>query len=389
MPEPAKPPLVAHLIHRLTVGGLENGLIHLINRMPAGRYRHAIVCLTVFNDFSRRIERPDVPVVALNKQGGAFDLPLYRRLSAALHQLQPAILHTRNFGALEMQVPAALARVPARIHGEHGRDVHDLHGSKMKYNLFRKALRPFVHHYTAVSRDLAEWLVSTIGIPRDCVTQIYNGVDVVRFQPRSGRDAAIFPPGFLPDDAFVIGNVGRMQTVKDQPTLVRAYLRLLETSPAARQRTRLVLVGAGPLSPACLELLRAGKAEHLAWLPGERADVPELMRAMDIFVLPSLAEGISNTVLEAMATGLPVVATHVGGTPELVDHGSTGFLVPPSDPAAMAQAILTYFDNPGAAACHGRAGRAKIEARFSWDSMVQGYMDVYDHVLHRRHWQPS
>jgi sugar transferase (PEP-CTERM/EpsH1 system associated) len=379
--EPGKPPLVLHLIYNLALGGLETGLVNLINLMPAERYRHAIACLTIADDFSRRLKRADVPVIPLERRSGKVDCRVYQRLWRVFAQLQPAILHTRNLPSLDAQLFATIARVPVRIHGEHGRDVHDLDGSKMKYNFFRKAMRPFIHHYTAVSRDLAEWLVSNIGIPRHRVTQIYNGVDTARFQPRRHRDGALFPQGFLPEGAFVIGTVGRMHAVKDQPTLVRAFLRLLKESPAARERARLVMVGDGPLVAPCRELLRAAGAEHLAWLPGKCSDVPELLRAMDLFVSASLAEGISNTILEAMATGLPVVATRVGGTPELVDDGETGLLVPPSNPTALAAPIRTYFEDRAAAARHGSAGRTKVQVRFSLDSMVAGYVEVYDGAL--------
>jgi glycosyltransferase involved in cell wall biosynthesis len=194
----------------------------------------------------------------------------------------------------------------------------------------------------------------------------------------------LFPPGFLPEGGFVIGHVGRMHAVKNQLDLVRAYIRLLDMSPTARERARLVVVGDGPLVAACLELLRAARTDHLAWFPGERADVAELMRVMDLFVLPSLTEGISNTILEAMASGLPVVATRVGGTPELVDDDHTGLLVPPSDTAALAAALMRYVEDPEAAARHGRASREKVQARFTWDSMVAGYMAVYDRLLQRQ-----
>src|SRR5690242_14112789 len=129
------PPLIAHIIYRLDVGGLENGLVRLINQAPADRYRHAIICLTESTDFSRRIRQPDVPVIQLQKRGGR-EISVYRRLWRALKGLGPTIVHTRNLGVLEAQIAAALAGVPVRIHGEHGRDMYDLDGSSVKYRLF-------------------------------------------------------------------------------------------------------------------------------------------------------------------------------------------------------------------------------------------------------------
>jgi glycosyltransferase involved in cell wall biosynthesis len=175
-----------------------------------------------------------------------------------------------------------------------------------------------------------------------------------------------------------------MQTVKDQLTLVRAFVHLIQTDPAAQERLRLVIIGDGPLRQESQKMLAAAGALALAWLPGERNDIPEIMRAMDLFVLPSIAEGISNTILEAMASGLPVVATNVGGNPELVDEERTGLLVPASDPVAMATAIQAYLRNPSKLVEHGPAGRKKVEKQFSIEAMVNGYLAVYDAVLKER-----
>jgi glycosyltransferase involved in cell wall biosynthesis len=174
-----------------------------------------------------------------------------------------------------------------------------------------------------------------------------------------------------------------MQGVKDQPSLVCAFLKALEAQPALRDRLRLALVGDGPLRAQCRAQLEAAGASDLAWLPGERSDVPELLRAFDCFVLPSLAEGISNTILEAMASGLPVIATDVGGNADLVGHGSTGLVVPAADAHALAAAITQLANAPEQARAFGRAGRARVEAQFSMPAMVAAYQNVYDGHLAR------
>lgn len=375
-----KAPLVVHVIHHFGVGGLENGVVNLINHMPEHRYRHAIVCLQGYSDFHRRIRRRDVEMVALDKQSGK-DLGLYLRLWRTLRRLKPDIVHTRNLSALEGQAVAALAGISARVHGEHGRDVFDLHGANRKYNLLRRGLRPLVGHYIAVSRDLENWLRQAVGARAERVAQIYNGVDSVRFHPRAGERPAIGPAGFADGAEVVIGSIGRMAAVKDFPTLVRAFLRLLESEPEARARLRLAIVGEGEAREQCLELLRQAGAADLAWLPGERSDTAELLRGMDVFVLPSLGEGTSNTILEAMASGLPVVATDVGGNPELVSEGMSGALVPPADADSLASALRGYIADPERRRLHGRAARAGVERRFSMEAMVNGYLEVYDRVL--------
>lgn len=379
----AQPPLVVHVINQLAIGGLESGVVNLINHMPPGRYRHAIVCLTDYTDFRDRLRDKDVPVLAMHKRDG-HDVGCYLRTWRALRSLRPAIIHTRNLPALEYAVVAAMAGVRGRIHGEHGRDMYDLDGSNRKYQLLRKVLRPFIHSFTAVSKDLSGWLIDTIGVHPDHVSQIYNGVNIERFHPRVDVRVLIGPDGFMKPEHVLIGTVGRMQTVKDQITLVRAFILLLEQTPQWRDVVRLIIIGDGPLRQESLTLLREAHADSLAWLPGERSDVPEIMRSMDLFILPSRAEGISNTILEAMASGLPVVATRVGGNPELVEEGVTGTLVPPIDHVALANAISSYVLRRHKMAEHGHAARILVETRFSMAAMVRGYMAAYDHVLEQR-----
>jgi sugar transferase (PEP-CTERM/EpsH1 system associated) len=375
----APAPLVVHLIHQLGVGGLENGLVNLINHMPPERYRHAIVCLKSATEFQRRITRPGVEIISLNKREGK-DWAHYLRLYHTLRRLRPQLVHTRNLGSIEGQLLAAVAGVKLRVHGEHGRDMADLHGNSRKYKLLRQLLRPLVGHFIAVSGDLERWLVERIGAAPARVTHIGNGVDSLQFHPRLGPAAAVGPPGFLCDNAFVVGSVGRMVDIKDHATLVQAFLRLLaaEPGPRAGTRLRLVIVGAGPCRAECLAALQLGGAGQLAWLPGARDDIAQLMRAMDLFVLPSLSEGSSNTILEAMASGLPVVATAVGGNVDLVQAGWTGALVPPRAPQLLAEAIARYYHAPELGPRHGLRGRRRILAEHSLPAMADAYLAVYD-----------
>ena len=375
-----KPPLIVHVVHQFDVGGLENGMVNLINRLPPERYRHAVVCLQGYSDYSRRIRNPEVEFYALDKKPGK-DLGVYRRLARLLRELRPDLVHTRNLSALEGQYVAAWCGVPARVHGEHGRDVFDLHGKNRKYNLLRKLARPLVHRYIALSRDLERWLIDTVGVRPDRIAQIYNGVDIERFHPRREARGAFGPPGFARGDEIVIGSVGRMAEVKDFPTLVRAFISVIEQYPELRNHLRLAIIGEGASRAVCQAMADQAGVGDSIWLPGARTDVPELMRGFDLFVLPSLGEGISNTILEAMACGLPVIATRVGGNPELVEEGRTGALVPAGDAVAMAQAMLAYSRAPDLAESHGRAGRAEVERRFSMEAMLRAYMEVYDSVI--------
>ncbi len=375
-------PLVAHVMFRFDTGGLENGVVNLINHMPRDAYRHAVIALTEITDFRKRIERDDVQFIALNKPPGhAFRI--FPQLYRLFRELRPAIVHSRNLAALEVAVPAWAAGVPVRIHGEHGRDITDLDGSNRKYQWVRRFYQPFVTRFIALSRDLEGYLVDKVGIVPARISQFYNGVDTQRFVPRADatRREAIDGCPFIDADLWLVGTVGRMQHVKDQLTLARAFIRVIALVPELRASLRLIMIGDGPLrGQAMEELSRAGCAD-LAWLPGERSDVPAILRGLDCFVLPSLAEGISNTILEAMACALPVIATDVGGNAELVEPGRTGELVPAADPDEMAQRLLYYAKDQDAARAAGRAGRQRVETLFSIESMVTRYQNLYDELL--------
>ncbi len=178
-------PLVAHVVYRFDTGGLENGLVNLINHMPRDAYRHVVIALTQVTDFRHRVKRDDVEFIALDKPPG-HAVKLYPRLAQLFRQLQPAVVHTRNLAALECALPAWWAGVPVRVHGEHGRDVEDMDGSSRKYQWLRRAYKPWVTHYVALSRDLAGYLSDRVHVPPDRLSQVYNGVDTQRFRPADG-----------------------------------------------------------------------------------------------------------------------------------------------------------------------------------------------------------
>jgi sugar transferase (PEP-CTERM/EpsH1 system associated) len=379
---PQSAPLIAHVIYHLAVGGLENGLANVINGIPEDRYRHAIICLTDYTDFRNRIRNPNVEVHVLHKRPGK-DLRLYGKLWRLFLRLKPDIVHTRNLATLEAQLPALLAGVPHRVHGEHGRDIDDLDGTSRKYQVLRRIFRPLIQRYIALSLDLERYLREQIGVPEQKITHICNGVDTEKFQPADAQAKTVLPGDFAGAGKVIIGTVGRMEAVKDQITLVHAFVRLARECPGGRDTLRLIMVGDGALRAPAQSILESAGLAEAAWLPGERDDVPDLLRAMDVFVLPSLAEGISNTILEAMASGLPIVATDVGGNHELVEQGKTGFLVPRADPAALAEAMRLYVDDPDLRRQHGRAARKRSEDEFSLVKMVRRYQDIYDGFLTR------
>lgn len=378
-----KPPLVAHIIDRLVVGGMENGLVNLINNTAPDRYRHAVVCLRYADQFRSRIRDENIRIYSLEKKAGK-DVAVYARLWRCLKQLRPTIVHTRNLPTVDTAPVAAAAGIRWRVHGEHGRDVIEAEGDNLKYNALRRVMSPMIQSYIAVSRDLAGWLHHSVGVDRRKIRQIYNGVDNEKFCPPSHGRLPLPCGDFSSPDTVVIGTVGRLEPIKDQMTFVRAFIELCRIAPDQAPSLRFVMIGEGSLLDGARQLLREAGLEKQAWLPGRRDDIAELLRAIDVFVLPSINEGISNTIIEAMATGLPVVATDVGGNGEIVVDDVTGRLVPAQNPQAMAAALRDYILSPALRKEHGHSGRTRVAENFSLHKMVEGYLAVYDELLSRR-----
>lgn len=370
------PPLIVHVIHHLFVGGMENTLVNLLNHLPHQQFRHAVVCIEDDSDFRQRIERDDVEVVCLHRSRvGAR--AVRRQIYSLCRRWRPAIVHSRNQSGLDALLPAWLARVPVRVHSEHGWDVDNLDGSKWKPALLRRLHRPLVDRYVTVSMDLARFLERRIGVESSRITQIYNGVDVLRFRPGGDAEAAGLPPGFDATGVVRIGTVGRIQPVKDQATLLRAVAVLVSRRPDLRAHVRLLVIGDGPLLATLRVLVEGLGLLDLAWLPGSSDRVPQLMRMLDLFVLPSLNEGVSNTILEAMASGVPVLATRVGGNPELVADGIAGALFEPGDVQGLAALLERYLIDPALRRDQSRAARELAEDRFSLVAMVTTYCELY------------
>jgi sugar transferase (PEP-CTERM/EpsH1 system associated) len=366
---------ICHVIFRLDYGGLENGLINLINKLPSEKYVHSIICLKYASDFKKRIQRDDVVVYELNKSDGK-DIQVYFKIWRLFRSLKPDIVHTRNLPTIDMLLPALLAGIKTLIHSEHGLDASELYGSHKKYNRLRWLSQFLVDTYICVSRDLVNWLTKQVNIPKDKVTLIYNGVDTEKFKPLK-PPSDILPTGFSHSDAFIIGTIGRLAQVKDQITLVKAFIKMLQQRPELRSKLRLVIAGEGQLRSEIESLLSSSGAEELAWLPGFYSNTADLLRCFDLFVLPSRREGISNTVLEAMASELPVVATDVGGNPEIIETGKTGLLVASENPDILANTLLKYVDNPALVSQHGLAGRQSVVKLFSLKNMVDSYDRLY------------
>jgi sugar transferase (PEP-CTERM/EpsH1 system associated) len=370
---------ILHVVDTLGIGGAELSVVKIVERTSED-FRHVVCCIRNAGAAAPALRAHGVSVIELQQPPGS-DWRLMLRIARVCRTVRPQIVHTRNWGSMEGIIAARLARVPVIVHAEHGFNADDVGGTNRTRNRVRWALAPFVDRVVAVSDHLRRWLVDTVGLPPTKVTVVRDGVDTRQFQPLSTRDRLRDLHGYSADE-FVIGCVARLDPVKNHLVLLEAT-RLLAARAA---NTRLMLVGDGPERPVLerrvAELGLAGKVTFL----GNRDNIADLLNTFDVFAIASLFEGTSNAIVEAMAAGLPVVATRVGGNPEVVHDGVTGQLVPVGAAAALAAAIEFYRVNDHTRRQHGLAGRRRAEQVYSVEQMVSGYLSVYESGLARHGW---
>jgi sugar transferase (PEP-CTERM/EpsH1 system associated) len=366
---------IAHVCGWLNYGGKENGLVNLVNGLDPEIFESHIFTYVRGGSLMPRIDPSRCRVVELgDKLGG--DYRLYFKLAREFRRYRIHIAHTHSWAtAMEGIIGAHLAKVPIIVHGEHG---------TMKTNTrlhvqIQRWLWRTTDQVLSVSSVLRENLHKKFNFPKERIRVVANGVDLSRFAfSRSGVDYKARLG--LPANALAIGAVGRVVPVKAYPVLLKACKLVFKEIPNAH----LLLVGDGPLLDTLVQFTQDNAMANRVHFLGARKDVPEILRGLDVYVLSSQSEGMSNTILEAMASGRPVIATAVGGNPELVVDGETGLLVPPNDPEAMAAAITKLLRESELRQQMGRAGRRCVEQHFSLDVMVRNYAKVYLEVFGRR-----
>lgn len=378
-----KPVHIVHLVYSFATGGLENGMVNIINRLPEENYKHTIVCLAGYdNDFFSRITRHNTEIIDLKKPAGNGIAWLFHCWKL-LRKLKPDICHSRNISALEGQLPAFLASVPYRIHGEHGWDVNDLGGCNKKYQLLRRFFKPFIHQYVALSKEAVTYLTDKVNVNPQIIHHICNGVDVDKFTPNKNRES--LPEGFANSDSLVFGTVGRLAKVKNQTLLVSAFLTLWQQQTQLQDKLKLVIIGDGILLSQLKDMVASAGAEHAVWFAGRRDNVAQLMQQLDVFVLPSLAEGISNTLLEAMASGLPYIATNVGGNADLVlPQHAHSHIVDVEDEAQLVHSMSQYVNAKAQLVEDSELVRTHCQKNFSLAVMVNNYHQLYQKKNNQR-----
>jgi len=358
---------VLYIITELNTGGAQVALWRLLARLDRLRFSSTVACL--YNGdkaVAQAIRALGVQVWDARMRHKA-DLAALWRIYRWIRHLRPTILHTSLFHAnLPGRILGRLAGVPVVICSERTMAME----SEWRYRLNRWTIG-LVDRVTVVSAQVRDFCTAHIGLPAGKLVLIPNGVELPP-APLASRQEVRAELG-LPLNAPVAGAVSRLDPVKGVCFLIQALARL--------DGVRLAIAGDGP-ERAALEALaeRLGVAGRVHWL-GQRGDVQRLLPAFDLFVQPSLHEGLPNTVLEAMAAGLPVVATGVGGTPEAVVDGVTGLLVGPGDPEMLARAISRLLDDPATRQAMGQAGRERVVQHFTVERMVAQIETLYEQLL--------
>jgi sugar transferase (PEP-CTERM/EpsH1 system associated) len=364
---------ILHVVDSLGKGGLENGLVNLIQRLGPGAFEHVVCAIRRLGSNVERL--PDgVRVVCLATEGKRTRVQV-PAMARVIQEFQPDIVHSRNWGAIEGVFAGRWAGSCALVHSEHGLASESDRSEPRRRTWLRRLAFGLADRVVAVSEQLRQHHARRTGFPERRIAVIHNGVDNQRFRPNLEARACMRHELGLSDSDFCIGAVGNLFPVKDHMTLLRA------ANEFGRRPSnwRLLVIGDGPELPRLEEFAAAQPAlgQRVSFLRSSDR-VPELLEALDAYVLSSVFEGISNSLLEAMATGIPVVATAVGGNPEVVVNGVSGLLFPAADAASLAGHLETLRAGPEMRARLGREAQRRVGEHFSLVSMVRQYAQLYE-----------
>jgi sugar transferase (PEP-CTERM/EpsH1 system associated) len=366
------PVRILHVMDSLANGGLENGVLNLITHLDTEQFEHSICTVRALGVNAERLPADRVRLLHLGKREGAhFQCAEIRRV---IRDSRPDVVHSRNWGTIEAVFAARLAGSCAVVHSEHGFEAGPTAREPWRRVVLRRVAFELADRVLCVSRQLGDYHARSTGFSARRVTVIHNGVDNRRFCPDLAARARVRQELGIGENEFCAGCVGNLAPVKDHRTLLEALGKLGD----AAKGWRIVVAGEGPERPK----LEAAARELSTWgtrisLPGTSSKVPELLNAFDVYVLPSLNEGISNSLLEAMATGLPVIASDAGGNPEVVEDGVSGLLFRAGYSDQLAEHLLRLCVREELREQLGAAARQRVRGQFSIEAMVQNYERLY------------
>ncbi|HEV3004226.1 MAG TPA: glycosyltransferase [Pirellulales bacterium] len=371
----SRPVRVVHVVLSLDLGGLERLVVDLVDQGRQQGQQPAVVCVERPGTLAADVESLGVRVVCADKPSG-IHLATFHRLKQVFRELRPDVVHTHQIGALFYTGFAARqAQVPAVVHTEHGKHFA---GRRRTRWLGRWAGR-YADRFCCVSRDIADEVQAAQIVPARKIEVVANGIDTARFTRRSDASRLRQELG-IPADAFVVGTLGRMSEIKRQDLLIRSFARLAE----GRTELHLLLVGDGPLRSELEQLAASLTTAGRIHFAGYQPQPQRYLQLMDVFALASRSEGMPLAVLEAWAAGVPVVASRVGGLPELIDDGLTGLMFSSGDEAGLATALERLLGDGCLAGRLARAGQQRALRDFSLNSTMANYRQIYVKALARR-----
>ena len=367
---PASPrtPKVMQVVLSLTPGGTEHLVVQICKRLPA-EYGTVVCCLDAEGQWAADLQARGIEVRALHRRSG-FRPEVGRAIARFAAERDIDVLHCHQYSPFVYGRIAAMWNRRLRIvYTEHGR-LSDAPPT-WKRRLVNPLLSYFDGSIIAVSHELRDYMIQSC-FPRERVRVIHNGIEPAAAATPLDRRKARMLLG-LDERAFVVTTVARLDPVKDLVTLLDAFAVVRRRAPGAR----LVIVGDGPERPRLEARAAQVDLAGSVQITGYRSDVRALLPAADVYASSSISEGVSITILEAMATGIPVVATAVGGTPEILSDGTGGILVPSRDPARMAAAIVSLAEDHRRRGALAAAARRRLETSFTIDRMVDDYARSY------------
>lgn len=364
---------ILYLITGLAIGGAETQLFHLATRLKTWGWDIHVVSLMPPRAYTEELGAAGISISCLGIRRKLPDPRPLWQLVCLIRTWRPHVVHSHMVHAnLLARLVRPLAPMPVFICTAHSID----EGGRLREILYRLT-DPLCDLTTQVSQAGLERYVRVGAVPAHKICFVPNGVDTARFRPDLRARERLRSELEL-GDSFVWLAVGRFEQAKDYPNMLQAFARVAEQKPGAH----LLIAGQGSLREEAEQLVGELKMVDRVHFLGVRRDIPALMNAVDGYVMSSAWEGTSMVLLEASATGLPIVATAVGGNCEVVIDGQSGFLVPPKDPSALMQAMLRLMDLPSEERVQmGQSGRAHVEAHYSLERVVDRWESLYAELL--------
>lgn len=363
---------IMHTVISLEVGGLEKIVCDMVSGFDKELFNVEVCCFSTLGELAEKLMDDGINVTLLQITTKHYD-PFYPlRLGRFLREKKVDVLHMHS-GTFFLGVQAGfLARTPAMIYTDHGRHLVD----PKRLILMNRLSAIFVDKIVAVSRELEEYLANVVKLPRRKISTIINGIDTEKFSPRP-KSASLLREFGISENTKIIGTVGRLAEVKDQSSMIEAF----EVVGRHYSDSVLMLVGDGPLKSELQQFAADKNLEGKVIFTGTRSDVPELLNLFDVYLLTSLSEGTSVSLLEAMASGVPPVVTDVGGNPSVVSNGINGFIVKPKDTVNMSKNIINLLEN--VKLCETVINNAIITVRqnYSSNNMLDRYASIYREMI--------